>query len=57
MPLRPQRGTDPYSANVIASITVDLPDAGGADEGEEVGVGEVDAGLVAEGREAVHVQR
>ena len=21
-----QRGTDPYSANVIASITVDLPD-------------------------------
>src|ERR1700733_3303704 len=24
--LRPQRGTDPYSANVIASMTVDLPD-------------------------------
>ena len=26
MPLRPQRGTDPYRANVIASITVDLPE-------------------------------
>src|SRR6202035_5790588 len=26
MPLRPQRGTDPYRANVIASITVDFPD-------------------------------
>ena len=26
MPLRPQRGTEPYSANVIASMTVDLPE-------------------------------
>ena len=26
MPLRPQRGTDPNKANVIASIIVDLPD-------------------------------
>src|SRR5690349_22639509 len=26
MPRRPHRGTDPYSANVIASMTVDLPE-------------------------------
>jgi len=26
MPLRPPRGTDPYSANVIASMTVDFPE-------------------------------
>src|SRR6201988_2662837 len=26
MPLRPQRGTDPYRANVIASMTVDFPE-------------------------------
>ena len=26
MPLRPHRGTEPYSANVIASMTVDLPE-------------------------------
>ena len=26
MPLRPHRGTDPYRANVIASMTVDLPE-------------------------------
>ena len=26
MPRRPQRGTEPYRAKVIASMTVDLPD-------------------------------
>ena len=26
IPLRPHRGTDPYSAKVIASMTVDFPD-------------------------------
>ena len=52
-----QRGTVPYRAKVIASMTVDLPGAGRPDQGEVVGVGEVDGRLIAERREAVHVQQ
>ena len=45
-----QRGTEPYSANVIASITVDLPEPVGPTSAKYSASGEVDGRWLAEGR-------